>query len=76
MTTLTPEQKRAVEAAGDSPVWIDEPDGYVLLKRDVYDRLVRAESPDIAYAAIDRVFAEGWNDPMMSDYDDYEKHRP
>lgn len=76
MTTLTPEQKRAVEAAGEAPVWIDEPDGYVLLRRDVYDRLVRLESPVFAYSAIDRAFAEGWDDPLMSEYDEYEKHRP
>lgn len=76
MTTLTAEQRSAVEAAGDSPVWIDEPGGYVLLKRQVYERLTRADSPSFAYPAIDRAFAEGWNAPAMSDYDEYEKHRP
>jgi hypothetical protein len=28
--------------------------------------------PRDAYAAIDRTFAEGWNDPKMDDYDRYE----
>lgn len=29
--------------------------------------------PGEAYAAIDRAFAEGWNDPKMDDYDRYEE---
>jgi hypothetical protein len=29
--------------------------------------------PCDAYAAIDRVFADGWNDPLMDDYDRYEE---
>jgi PemK-like, MazF-like toxin of type II toxin-antitoxin system len=29
-----------------------------------------------AYAVADDAFREGWEFPGMSDYDDYEKHRP
>lgn len=75
MTTLTPEQRRAIEAAGDAPVWIDEPGGCVLLKREVYERLVQPPTSSVAYPAIDLAFAQGWDDPAMSAYDEYEKYR-
>jgi hypothetical protein len=63
----------------------------VVIKEEVYQRLraskesgtidpSRDESgellPSQAYCAIDRAFAEGWNDPKMAEYDEYEKHRP
>jgi hypothetical protein len=31
--------------------------------------------PD-AYGLADEAFRDGWEEPGMSDYDDYEKHRP
>jgi hypothetical protein len=64
---------------------------YVLLKRDVYEHLLNPEEvervdlsddedrefhPRDAYPAIDQAFAEGWDDPKMAAYDEYEKHRP
>jgi hypothetical protein len=66
-------------------------EAYVLLKWDAYERLLRLmeaecidrsldESgefhPRDAYPAIDQAFAEGWNDPKMAEYDEYEMHRP
>ena len=49
----------------------------MLLRLAVYDRLkVLLEQdyqPRDAYAAIDRAFAEGWDDPKMDDYDRYEE---
>ena len=66
-------------------------EAYVLMKRDVYERLLKlgevervASSlsefdefpPRDAYPAIDRAFAEGWDDPKMAAYDEYETHRP
>lgn len=92
--TITPELKQAVSQAGDEPVRLEDPEtraAYVLLKREVYERLVKlgeveragsslSESdefhPRDAYPAIDRAFAEGWDDPKMAAYDEYEKHRP
>lgn len=41
MTTITPEQRRAVEPAGDAPVRLMDPQtntAYVLIKEDVYLR--------------------------------------
>jgi hypothetical protein len=46
MGTLTPELKRAVEQAGDSPVRLTDPEthrNYVLVRADVYDRLLEQE---------------------------------
>lgn len=41
MTVLTPEQRRAVEQAGESPVRFEDPEthaAYVLLKAELYER--------------------------------------
>jgi hypothetical protein len=46
MDTLTPELKRAVEQAGDSPVRLTDPEThrtYVLVSAEVYERLLRDE---------------------------------
>lgn len=42
--TITTEQKQAVERAGVAPVSIDDPvtnTSYVLLRREVYERLLK-----------------------------------
>jgi hypothetical protein len=42
MTTLTPEQRQAVEQAGNSPVEITDPQtttAYILLRADVFRRM-------------------------------------
>jgi hypothetical protein len=42
MTILTPEQRQAVESAGDQPIEITDPEtntAYVLLKAEVYRRM-------------------------------------
>ncbi len=60
------------------PVRIEDPKTHkVYLLVDVADesededKIVRA-----MYPAIDEAFREGWDDPAMSDYDDYEAHKP
>jgi hypothetical protein len=89
MITITPEQRRAIEEAGEGPLRIEDPEThevYVVIKEEDYRRLRTAETRDLtessgefyparAYQAIDRAFAEGWSDPRMAEYDDYEKHR-
>lgn len=40
--TITPEQKRAVEQAGEAPVRVEDPEthtAYLLVREDVYRRL-------------------------------------
>jgi hypothetical protein len=76
--TVTDERLRAVAAQPNEPVRLIDPHtsrGYVLLSVEAYDRLVADFNPADAYAAIDRAFAEGWNDPRMDDYDRYEELR-
>jgi hypothetical protein len=46
MDTLTPDLKRAVELAGDSPVRLTDPEthrDYVLVSAEVYERLLLDE---------------------------------
>jgi hypothetical protein len=45
MTTLTPEQRRAIQSAGEHPVRIEDEEtrtAYVLLKEELYTRLKEA----------------------------------
>lgn len=46
MSTLTPDLKRAIEQAGESPVRLTDPEthrDYVLVSADTYDRLLEQE---------------------------------
>jgi hypothetical protein len=79
---LTVDQRLAIASGSESPPRVVDPDTnttYVLLRADAYERLqglVHGEfQPSQAYPAIDRAFAEGWEDPAMSDYDHYEERR-
>jgi len=76
---LTEEQCREVRGA-EKPVRMADPETnqqYVLLRAEVYDRLSELLGedfqPKVAYPALDRAFAEGWQDPKMDDYDRYEE---
>jgi hypothetical protein len=86
---ITPELRQAIERAGGEPVRLKDPlnsETYVLLKASAFDTIQRLLAPlggkqdDLeradAYAAADEAFREGWEAPGMSDYDEYEKHRP
>ena len=71
---LTEEQRQAL--AGETPLRVVDPvtnTTYVLLREDDYQRLQGILGADFhpseAYPAVDRAFAEGWNDPKMDDYD-------
>jgi hypothetical protein len=76
MPTLSPEQKQAIDRAGDAPVRITDPDSdasFVLMRSEVYERmLVAAEDdpdPRENYPAIDRIMAEDdAEDPYLSIY--------
>jgi hypothetical protein len=62
MNILTPEQRRAVNSAGDQPVLVEDPEthqAYVILKADLYDRMRSAiEEEEI--------------DPSLFEIDDFE----
>ena len=79
MIEFTEQQQHALDAQAEQPPCIRDPrsnETYVLLPLAVYERLKgllsEAQTSD-AYTAIDRAFAEGWDDPRMDDYDRYEE---
>lgn len=76
---LTNEQVQAIKEGVPVPLI---PPGVgeecVLVRRDVYQRvsqLLEDFPPEQAYPAIDEAWREGWDDPKMAEYDDYERHR-
>jgi len=78
MVTLTDDQHRALASRPDEPLRLVDPvdnRAYVLLPTEVYERLQERAGdtvPADVYPALDRAFAEGWNDSKMDDYDRYE----
>jgi hypothetical protein len=77
---LTVEQRQAIAESAETPPRVIDPDTkttYVLVRADAYERLRGLLDSDFdqreAYPAIDRAFSEGWNDPLMDDYDRYEE---
>jgi hypothetical protein len=77
---LTEQQQQALDHGSEQPPRVRDPSSneiYVLLPLVVFERLKGLLADDAhprdAYAAIDRAFAEVWNDPKMDDYDRYEE---
>ena len=86
---ITPEIRQAIERSGDEPLRLEDPlncETYVLLKASAFDMIQRILAPLSAsrmtgnwrtpMPSADEAFREGWEAPGMSDYDEYEKHRP
>lgn len=80
MIELTEQQQQILDSRQEQPPCVRDPrtnETYVLLPSAVYERLKSWLQDDChpreAYAAIDRAFAEGWDDPKMDDYDRYEE---
>jgi hypothetical protein len=79
MTTLTPEIRKAIEQAGEQPVQLTDPETntvYMIVRADVYERM-RASRDELdirdAYPLMDQVAAlEGWDDPSMDIYNEYQ----
>ena len=70
MDTLTPELKRAVEQAGDSPVRLTDPEThrtYVLVSAEVYERLLRDEEDRREQAAFLRAAKKNAKARLMED---------
>ena len=81
---LTTDQRLAIQETGGKPVYLVDADtntSYVLLRADEYAKIqalvgVETESdPRALYDAIDETFREGWDDPAMDVYDDYDAHQ-
>ena len=81
---LTSDQRQAIDDTGGKPVYLVDADTnttYVLLRADQFEKIKAllgdgAEfDPRITYAAIDETFREGWNDPAMDAYVNYDAHK-
>ena len=78
--TLTVEQRKARELG--EAVHVTEAETQmecVLIRADLYERvksLLPELDPRETYPAIDEVMREGWSDPKMAEYDDYESRKP
>ena len=79
MTIITPEQRQAIEQAGDGPARVVDPEtntAYVLLRADLYERyktLFGEDDFDVRemYPFIDRVMREDdASDPALEGYQD------
>src|SRR5271157_4288069 len=79
MSIITPEIRQAIEQAGEQPVQLTDPETnslYIIVRADVYERM-RALCDDFdirdAYPLMDQVAAlEGWDDPSMDIYNEYQ----
>ncbi len=77
MIELTQDQRREL-AKAEVPRVVDPETRktYILVSEELFERMKGLLGDDIhpseAYPAVDRAFAEGWNDPKMDDYDRYE----
>jgi hypothetical protein len=76
--TLTQEQRAAIEGAGNVRLCVDGMD-CVLVRADVFERLQSVLGDDWTHdemrAALARSSKEnGWDEPGMEVYDDYDKH--
>jgi hypothetical protein len=81
---LSSEQRQAIKDQHGGPVLVvdaDTKEEYVLLPAGAYQKirdLIGDEPSEIreTYSAQERVAAaEGWDDPAMDDYNDYDAHR-
>ena len=79
MTTITAEIKQAIQATGHARVEDPEThETYVVLKADVYDHIRSLIEPDArdAYPLAQKAFgADGWDDPIMDEYNTLDPRR-
>jgi hypothetical protein len=79
---LTDDLRQALEEGDGAPLYLVDSTNnrYVLLHADQFDKLkalfVEDEfDPRAMYPLIDEAMKEGWDDPAMDVYDDYDAHR-
>lgn len=79
---ISEELASAVQEQGGAPFYLedDAQNRYVLLPLDQFEKLkalwpIDDLDPREAYASIDAVMKEDWDDPSMDLYDDYDAHR-
>ncbi|HEV3263449.1 MAG TPA: hypothetical protein VG013_41825 [Gemmataceae bacterium] len=77
---LTEPIRQALQAHPNDPLRMVDPQTnteYVLIRKEVYERLEQLVGldPQAAYPLVDETFREGWDDPKMAEYDDYETRK-
>ncbi len=79
MIAMAPEIRQAIEEAGEQPVQITDPETnsvYIIVRAEVYHRMREADDDfniRDAYALMNQVAArEGWDDPSMDIYNEYQ----
>ena len=77
---LSNDQRQAVDAQGTPLKLVDPRSGsiYVLVDESVFQRLQSLFGDDLAdtyQAQIESAMRAGWADPVMDDYNDYDRHR-
>jgi hypothetical protein len=83
MIELTEEQRRALRQSGESPPTVLDPETripYVLVRKDVYERLKGLLEDDWPPEARLQLLAEsgrraGWDAPEMDAYDSYDENQ-
>jgi hypothetical protein len=81
MIELTEQQRQEVGETVE-PIRVIDPATqleFVLMRAEEFSRLQTAFGdldPRDAYPAIDQAFASGWDDPKMSEYDNFEDGLP
>ena len=77
--SMTEELRQALAAGRGEPVRVVDPatsEAYVLVPADEYARLSGEQSIEDSYPLQEAVaHAEGWDDPQLDDYNDYDARR-
>jgi hypothetical protein len=83
MIELTEEQRRVV-AAEENPTIVDPQtrESYVLVRKDMFDRIKRLlyDDSEMSHDDLRLLLAcsskeNGWDEPGMDEYDNYDEHR-
>jgi hypothetical protein len=83
MPMISPELKKVIGESGDSPILLTDPEtnsAYILLRAEVYERMrVLCEEFDVRemYPMMNELAArEGWDDPTLDIYNEYQPPSP
>jgi hypothetical protein len=77
---LTDPLRQAVHAHPDEPIRMVDPGThaeYVLIRAELFERMEQLVGidPRVSYPLIDESFREGWDEPKMAEYDNYEARK-